>query len=729
MYPTGGYSTFEYEANTIHAPTLTFEPLLHNNAIQQFTLQGQGACALASQNVVFYNGNITENMIGKVEIFFPENCLCDDPLQVSPSENTSCQANLKNLGYNQIFSSGLTHIGYVYLQPETPYSLNIYGNTNAYIKVTAVRMKFPVKEGIVGGARIKKIIHFDLNAENINSNKTIEYKYILENGNSSGVLTTPVIYDNFISHNLNAYKNMVGECMHCVDGYYNMVSTQASVLGSLYSGSHITYTRVEEIINHTQKTVSTFTSILPTNLAVSGAISQDWYTGKLLTQTIYAVENGIYKKVSHTENTYEFYEPRNFKEISFLKVRKILNLQNSTFLTPTDVCPFNPPIFLGNFNGIPLYTHESAITGPIFDAHIIKLQTKWTYLQSTKETVYEQGDESRFTQSLTEYIYENGAHCQPTRVTKTHLSSGIGQVTKVKYPLDYDTSADANLINKGVKALVDAHIVAVPIEEQTWKIEGIGHNRIHKMLGGKLIGYDPSNLKPKNIWVFQTEQPVTSLSNETLNDGKYTTFFSDFARYNQGNANQERPRIKFEYNTQGKLHEQTLENDIPESYLWGYQNQYPIAKALNANPSQIFHTSFEEEMGNNILQGGAKTGKRHFNGNYTKNLSILTNGKYVLTYWKKVNTVWVFQTLNVDITNGFYPITLSGEIDEVRFFPADALMTTYTYEPLIGMTSQTDTNNQTIYYEYDSFGRLRLMRDDKGNILKQNTYHYKGQQD
>lgn len=73
-------------------------------------------------------------------------------------------------------------------------------------------------------------------------------------------------------------------------------------------------------------------------------------------------------------------------------------------------------------------------------------------------------------------------------------------------------------------------------------------------------------------------------------------------------------------------------------------------------------------------------------------------------------------------------VTIGGDAnalwDDIRFHPSDASMTTYTYAPLIGMTSQSDANNLPTYYEYDPFGRLKLIRDHKKNILKTFEYNY-----
>ena len=64
-------------------------------------------------------------------------------------------------------------------------------------------------------------------------------------------------------------------------------------------------------------------------------------------------------------------------------------------------------------------------------------------------------------------------------------------------------------------------------------------------------------------------------------------------------------------------------------------------------------------------------------------------------------------------------------VDELRLFPKYAQMTTYTFDALVGMTSQCDPNNRIVYYEYDGLQRLRLLRDQYGNVTKTYDYNYK----
>lgn len=56
---------------------------------------------------------------------------------------------------------------------------------------------------------------------------------------------------------------------------------------------------------------------------------------------------------------------------------------------------------------------------------------------------------------------------------------------------------------------------------------------------------------------------------------------------------------------------------------------------------------------------------------------------------------------------------------------SNVLVTTYTYEPSVGVTSITDPRKNTITYEYDTMNRLISVKDRDGNILSENQYHYK----
>ena len=80
---------------------------------------------------------------------------------------------------------------------------------------------------------------------------------------------------------------------------------------------------------------------------------------------------------------------------------------------------------------------------------------------------------------------------------------------------------------------------------------------------------------------------------------------------------------------------------------------------------------------------------------------------------------------------------LSNNVDALRTYPslANSMVTTWTYKPLVGVTSQTDPSGMTTYYDYDGLGRLKEVYRYEGNvvsasnkrILNQYNYHTKAQ--
>ena len=86
---------------------------------------------------------------------------------------------------------------------------------------------------------------------------------------------------------------------------------------------------------------------------------------------------------------------------------------------------------------------------------------------------------------------------------------------------------------------------------------------------------------------------------------------------------------------------------------------------------------------------------------------------------------WTYYEHQLPNTTSTVAITAtSAVIDELRLYPSDAQMLTYAYTPLIGVNTICSANNSIIYYEYDGFNRLKLIRDMDKNIVKQVDYQY-----
>jgi YD repeat-containing protein len=68
---------------------------------------------------------------------------------------------------------------------------------------------------------------------------------------------------------------------------------------------------------------------------------------------------------------------------------------------------------------------------------------------------------------------------------------------------------------------------------------------------------------------------------------------------------------------------------------------------------------------------------------------------------------------------------LISEFQTLRQNNPNVQITSYTYDPLIGVTSMTDARGNVMYYEYDNLNRLKHVKDKDGNILSENLYNYK----
>lgn len=159
-----------------------------------------------------------------------------------------------------------------------------------------------------------------------------------------------------------------------------------------------------------------------------------------------------------------------------------------------------------------------------------------------------------------------------------------------------------------------------------------------------------------------------------------------------GNETPETKVVFENYDLNGNVKDLHKPNDASITYIWSYNDQYPIIKALNIDQNTL----------NSEITGVLQT---YFGG----------------------------QTLNDFITGLSDMIQISNKTtwesfnDKLRSAVPWAMISAYTYDPLLGITSEADPNGITTYFEYDEFNRLKLIKDEDGNIVQHYQYHYKGQ--
>lgn len=328
------------------------------------------------------------------------------------------------------------------------------------------------------------------------------------------------------------------------------------------------------------------------------------------------------------------------------------------------------------------------------DKYIVK--SIWNYTTNEQRKNFSNGIEF-----LTEKIYEYGSnHRYPKSIEKLN-SDGTRQLSIYKFPNDYAGVADF-LIAKNIKNMA--------IEEQIWK----GAISL-TMVSGSIVEYDATHLKPVRDYMLEINSPISACNNETMSSGKYTTLLSD-SRYKLNNN-------YFYDNTTSVLVQQDKSDGLSTAIQWGFNGTLPLMTASNAKANQVYFNGFEN--GSGTISSVARTGEKVFSGDYSfsqpSGLQVLSTTK--LSYWYYSNDAWVYK--EIPYSGGTVSLNDGDLIDDVRVFPALSIITTYTYKTGIGISSITDTNNITTYYEYDSFGRLQNEKDKNKNLQRNINYKYK----
>nr|WP_315423731.1 hypothetical protein [uncultured Pedobacter sp.] len=341
--------------------------------------------------------------------------------------------------------------------------------------------------------------------------------------------------------------------------------------------------------------------------------------------------------------------------------------------------------------------------------------------------------------------YISDRNLQP-RIISSLKSDGSNEINYVSYANDY--LAGTSFIDD----MVANNQLNYPIEQVRYTDLG----GTISILAGNITKYHSGGKALiENVMEFGTSTPVPlssfNFSNRSTGQspeiGTNTAFFPSTLY---------RPSFAYgSYTANGKPLTLIPEQGAPNSYLWDYNDQKVVAVAKNALQSDIAYTSFETEnrgnweyTGTSVSEpnapGGAKA-KILSPGEEIKKNSLNTNTEYILDYWMSgtaAPTVFLgdIPAANAEVVStknnwthyqlrfkGISAVRIVGQavLDEISIRPSASQMRTYTYKPLVGISSFTDEKGQKIYYEYDNFQRLKNVLDQHGNVIKNNTYHYK----
>lgn len=311
-------------------------------------------------------------------------------------------------------------------------------------------------------------------------------------------------------------------------------------------------------------------------------------------------------------------------------------------------------------------------------------------------------------------------------------SKGNIRMEVLKYPTDFIGIVDSDTITGGIRKLLDRHIYRPVIEHSIYLKNSDSSNT--RLLGSVFTSYRKDISVPYRLYAMPVSTPIT-----------------DFAPSNTSGINDNRyqQRILFnKYDSMGNLLEQQKINDVKLNYLWDHNHTIPIAQVTNADSSSIAYSSFEADtrggwtymsvLVNDTFYITGNKSYRMSGGNITR--TGLPSSTYIVSYWgyngsvnvnssgptRTGKTIGSWTYYEHEITGTSVTVSGSNVIDELRLYPKGAQMTTYTFSPLVGMTTQCDLNNRILYYEYDIFKRLKTIKDEDGRILKRMDYKYQG---
>lgn len=680
-YPTGGSSTFGYEANS-HG---------EDNQVQAVERMVQvGAGPVSPANPTYSYGipvdtfTVRRNTLLELtrSIHCEEACATQQPRacqvpdggygeyavfkQLSPY---ATQAFTDHYYYydeyiqhsEEILTSGggdcLRQVISSFTIPPGTYQLQVLQRGGFEVRLQArFLQQVPVAEKPGGGLRVASITTVDGLTGTVPQVKRFAYTRKDSPDKSSGRLMSPISY--------YAYQNYEAHFSYCPNAgqilYGIAMASQSNVpLGNSAQGSAVGYDRVtvsNELTNANGYTTYEYLN-LPDQVALPQVYGNTTVDNALFPgfPTVQNQGNGMLFREAHFTQA-----GQPVREVVHDPVLGRADDEDHQVIGLRAVDPD-----AGHYASAEYDQPLCSVVAKTYD-----LGSQWWYDRSTTERLYDPADPTSYHETTTRYYYDNPEHQQLTRSVQ-RLRDSTDRVTQWLYPADYAPGTPF------LDDMVRAYQHALPVEKVTYQTAGPGAPAV--VLAGEATRYQPGGrgLRAEALaWERAAPLPISEFkfSNAAVGAAPPTAAPGPFAL----DGHYRRKMTYDRYDAQGNLEQYTPDKGSPVAYVWGYNRAYPVAEARNATYADVVRV-----LGQAVVDGltGAAPGP---------------------------------------------DAAVRQQLQPLREQLPRAQVRTATYAPLQGSTSSTDPSGRTIFYEYDALGRLVRTRDDQGRILSQQQYHYAG---
>ena len=506
--------------------------------------------------------------------------------------------------------------------------------------------------------------------------------YNIIKGSSSGVLTNPSI------HKATYYTPEWVEDSSWGPSNYLFVQ-RASIISSgkpfnSFMGPPVCYTEVEEIIydgsSDSLRTIHYFEPQI-----VSPPVNYLLYHPNSAPTRLIQIDNYIFGKKTGYSHGMEAANDVSYCYIAY-PVGEFCN-------TAAIVDKPLKEVFIGKddkIRSIRLYGYDTAnwniekkygykiVTPPNADYTLISKSEYYirrTHQISTTTTHYYYNDEKCDSTHEESIIGYNKGRRSFTK--SYHGTNNIDRNANIEYVyFDYPddiqnitaNNASPSIELRAMKRLIENNMIAEPIKTIV--------RRNDEIVSGECRDYQMSSGIPMLKTLHKLKTTTNRYSGTPIISGNTIDYHADL--YKEGEVktydaylNPEHVRLN---DTQDRI------------YVWGYNGKYPIAVIDNMD------------------------------GTTFQSLANLKAKIMELQSYKRI--------ASVDDCTGLKSLNSSIRAQ----LPQTAHITTYTYDPYFGMTSEIDDSNLGIIYTYDTFGRLTAKYDESYKKLEENNYHIKPQQ-